>query len=135
MLEVGAAATTPYPYLTGDSTATGYARYSPLHPYDASGVLPLPWFPVTAPAVNRTLPWSWQYDRQVAQAQRVSVAQGRYVCANSGKCTAPGVCECAAGWSGFDCRTPICGQGYYDPAQTSFTVSSSSVFSGSVIGA
>lgn len=39
-----------------------------------------------------------------------NVTEGRYVCANGGNCTSPGVCECAAGWSGFDCRTPICSQ-------------------------
>lgn len=47
---------------------------------------------------------------KVALAEYYNVTEGRYVCANSGNCTSPGVCECAAGWSGFDCRTPICSQ-------------------------
>ncbi|KAH8078539.1 calcium ion binding protein [Aureococcus anophagefferens] len=51
---------------------------------------------------------------------RVNVTQGVYACANGGNCTAPDVCRCAEGWSGFDCRTPICDQGYYAEDQASF---------------
>ena len=40
-----------------------------------------------------------------------------YICANGGNCTAPDTCRCAHGWAGFDCRTPICGQGYYEPPE------------------
>ena len=47
---------------------------------------------------------------KVALVEFYNVTEGRYVCANGGNCTSPGVCECAAGWSGFDCRTPICSQ-------------------------
>lgn len=47
---------------------------------------------------------------KVAMVEYHNVTEGRYVCANGGNCTSPGVCECAAGWSGFDCRTPICSQ-------------------------
>lgn len=57
LLETGPASITPYPYLTGNGTSTPYARYSPLHPYGANGTSPLPWFPVTGIATNRTLPW------------------------------------------------------------------------------
>ncbi|KAG3069960.1 hypothetical protein PC122_g16351 [Phytophthora cactorum] len=32
----------------------------------------------------------------------------------------PDVCECASGWSGFDCRTPVCSQGYYSPNQATY---------------
>ena len=45
---------------------------------------------------------------------------GVYVCANGGNCSAPDTCRCAAGWAGFDCRTPICDQGYYVPLQERF---------------
>lgn len=48
--------------------------------------------------------------QKVALVEYHNVTEGRYVCANGGNCTHPGVCECAAGWSGFDCRTPICSQ-------------------------
>jgi hypothetical protein len=34
--------------------------------------------------------------------------EGCYRCANSGNCTAPDQCQCAEGWTGFDCRTPVC---------------------------
>lgn len=47
---------------------------------------------------------------KVALVEYHNMTEGRYVCANDGNCTSPGVCECAAGWSGFDCRTPICSQ-------------------------
>ena len=46
-----------------------------------------------------------------------NVTQGVYICANGGNCTAPDTCRCAHGWAGFDCRTPICGQGYYEPPE------------------
>ena len=29
-------------------------------------------------------------------------------CFNNGTCVAPDTCQCAEGWSGFDCTTPIC---------------------------
>ena len=31
----------------------------------------------------------------------------------TGNCTSPDVCECAPGWIGFDCRTPVCDNSYY----------------------
>ena len=34
--------------------------------------------------------------------------EGCYRCANGGNCTAPDFCECADGWTGYDCRTPTC---------------------------
>jgi hypothetical protein len=34
--------------------------------------------------------------------------QGCYRCANGGNCTAPDVCKCAPGWTGYDCKTPVC---------------------------
>ena len=34
--------------------------------------------------------------------------EGCYRCANGGNCTAPDVCTCAPGWTGYDCRTPKC---------------------------
>ena len=34
--------------------------------------------------------------------------EGCFRCANGGLCTAPDYCECADGWTGFDCKTPKC---------------------------
>ena len=34
--------------------------------------------------------------------------EGCYRCANGGVCVAPDVCQCAEGWSGYDCKTPVC---------------------------
>lgn len=50
----------------------------------------------------------------IAIAQLYNVSQGRYVCANGGKCVAPDTCSCAKGWIGFDCRAPVCEQGFYE---------------------
>ena len=52
---------------------------------------------------------------QVAHVQWHSVSQGVYVCANGGECSEPDVCICKDGWIGYDCRTPVCKQGYYEP--------------------
>jgi len=34
--------------------------------------------------------------------------EGCYRCANGGICVAPDLCQCDEGWSGYDCRTPVC---------------------------
>uniref|UniRef100_A0A7S2AR06 EGF-like domain-containing protein n=1 Tax=Octactis speculum TaxID=3111310 RepID=A0A7S2AR06_9STRA len=34
--------------------------------------------------------------------------EGCYRCANGGYCTAPDTCTCAEGWTGYDCKTPVC---------------------------
>ena len=34
--------------------------------------------------------------------------EGCYRCANGGICVSPDVCQCADGWSGYECRTPVC---------------------------
>ena len=34
--------------------------------------------------------------------------EGCYRCANNGICIAPDTCRCGEGWSGFDCRNPVC---------------------------
>ena len=66
-----------------------------------------------------THPWSSPSpavpDRAIARVAYGAITQGVYVCANGGNCTAPDTCECARGWAGFDCRTPVCEQGYWFP--------------------
>ena len=34
--------------------------------------------------------------------------EGCYRCANGGLCTSPDRCLCADGWTGYDCKTPVC---------------------------
>ncbi len=34
--------------------------------------------------------------------------EGCFRCANGGMCIAPDQCQCSDGWSGYDCKTPIC---------------------------
>lgn len=34
--------------------------------------------------------------------------EGCFRCSNGGNCTAPDICSCADGWTGYDCRTPVC---------------------------
>ncbi|CAM9450628.1 unnamed protein product [Ascophyllum nodosum] len=120
MIELEKDVVSPFSYLRADNGSTAFARYSPSHPYEWSASPPNPWSAYNDIAPGKTGPFLWSEDRQVALVEYHNVTEGRYKCANGGNCTSPGVCECAAGWSGFDCRTPICSQGYYDPTQTRF---------------
>jgi sugar lactone lactonase YvrE len=55
-------------------------------------------------------------DRQVVLVERRAMVQGPYSCANGGFCTQPGQCLCKKDmWTGFDCRIPVCTQGYFEP--------------------
>lgn len=108
----------PYTLILDDGTTTGYVRYSPKNPYQSNSKNP--WRGYTTPENNRTGPWTYVADRQIAQVDWLNVSQGVYVCANNGNCTAPDVCQCAKGWIGFDCRTPICTQGYYNASQQDY---------------
>ncbi|KAG5183802.1 hypothetical protein JKP88DRAFT_257596 [Tribonema minus] len=120
MLELSADAISPFPYLQGANASTPYMRYSALSPYNASDAPGAPWCPPPAGAANATAPWGGAPDRQVALVTRLDAAEGMYVCANGGACVAPDVCACARGWAGFDCRVPVCGDGYYVAAQDAF---------------
>lgn len=108
----------PYELLYADNSTTGNRRYAPNVPYTSNDLNP--WRGYTTPTEGHTGPWTYSPDRQIAYVQWVNVTQGVYVCANGGNCTAPDVCECADGWMGFDCRTPICNQGYHFPEQTHY---------------
>jgi hypothetical protein len=98
---------TRYPYRLQDETGgvSPYARLSPLSQYGWGPRGAHPWS-APGPAAN---------DRQVALVTFARVPQGVYVCAHGGSCTAPDYCVCAPGWGGFDCRTPVCAQGFYYP--------------------
>jgi hypothetical protein len=123
MLELYKAALTPFTYLQGSNNTTPYARYASA-PYSVAAAGPVAWSPPPSGPVNgRTPPWGGLPDRQIALVERVLSAEGVYVCANGGACVAPDVCACAAGWIGFDCRVPVCDDGYYVPGQPDFVVS------------
>ena len=60
-------------------------------------------------------------DRVVVYVELREIVQGVYGCSNGGSCVEPGKCSCAKDkngkdeWVGFDCRIPVCSQGYYEP--------------------
>jgi len=121
-IEIRKDAYTQYAYALEINGSTAHARYTPITPYgwNATGH---PWRAFSGPmdgGPSRTRPWNRAVDRQVAAVEWHNVTQGAYVCANGGNCTAPDVCRCASGWIGFDCRTPVCSQGYYNENQESF---------------
>jgi DNA-binding beta-propeller fold protein YncE len=102
LMEVSSQSITPFSYLVGEDTdeITPPARHSPLQPYDTG--------------IGDTA------DRQVARVEIIEAERGSYKCANGGVCSSPDVCSCAEGWAGFDCRTPICTQGYWTPDQETY---------------
>jgi len=122
-IELALGAITPFPYeMESSSTSlTGLWRRTPSTPYG--------WNAAFVPGPDDALSSDWESklnnwrapdatamsDRMVAHVKEMFVTQGRYVCANGGACSAPNVCVCASGWSGFDCRTPVCENGYYVP--------------------
>ena len=108
----------PYQLIYADNTTTGHLRYSPISPYESNPSNA--WRGYFEPTQGHTGPWTYRPDRQVANVNWLNVTQGLYVCANGGQCVAPDVCTCAPGWIGFDCRTPVCNQGYYFPEQEDY---------------
>lgn len=108
----------PFQLLYSDNSTTPFSRYSPNVPYTNN--LTNAWGGYQEPTAGHTGPWRYINDRQIPYVTYVNYSQGRYVCANDGVCTAPDICSCAKGWSGFDCRTPICEQGYYHPDQPKY---------------
>ncbi|KAJ1436904.1 hypothetical protein B484DRAFT_416698 [Ochromonadaceae sp. CCMP2298] len=108
----------PYQLLRSDDSTTGDVRYSEISPYTSNPANI--WKGYFVPTKGHTGPWTYSPDRQVANVNWLNITQGRYVCANGGSCTAPDTCACAAGWIGFDCRTPVCTQGYYKADQEDY---------------
>ena len=92
----------PFQFLNGAGEVTPHWRFPPSTPYpwDGGNV----W---SSPSTSTS-------DRLVALVELRSVVQGKFVCANGGACTSPDTCHCTENsWMGFDCRIPICGQGYH----------------------
>ena len=108
----------PYQLLRSDGTTTGFPRFSPNTPYTSDDRNP--WRGFVNFTANHTGPWTYIPDRQVPNVNWLNVSQGVYVCANGGSCLTPGVCACASGWIGFDCRTPVCDQGYFNQNQSDY---------------
>ena len=117
-VRIGARTYFPYESASRDGALTPLWRYPPATPYG--------WDAPFAPGPDTLANWTdgqrgWRApgnassDRTVAWARWALVQQGAYVCANGGNCTAPNTCSCGPGWIGFDCRTPVCAQGYYEP--------------------
>ena len=127
MIELRNDAITMFQYIRAfDNSTTSHHRYSPIEPYEWLSEKKLPWNALKKPKEGFTQPWNFQHDRQVALVQLYNVTQGKYVCANKGKCLEPDTCICSDGWIGFDCRTPVCNQGYYEGEQKSFVLSENS---------
>jgi len=122
VVELRPSAVSHFGLARADNSTTFPARYSPMSPYNWRAV-GKKWRANSGPldgGSGKTRPWNRKADRQVAFVEWVNVSQGLYVCANGGACSEPDVCTCASGWVGFDCRTPVCDQGSYDPQQSHF---------------
>ena len=48
------------------------------------------------------------YDPKCSNNPFAAGGEGCYRCQNDGLCVAPDICQCADGWTGFDCKTPVC---------------------------
>lgn len=106
-----------------DNTTTPYMRYSIPTPHNGTSKLKQDWNTKVLGENGFTSPWTFSLDRQVALVELMNITQGRYACANNGRCINPDTCSCPKGWMGFDCRVPICEQGYYEKEQTEFVTS------------
>jgi hypothetical protein len=118
LLELGEDALAPFQYLSERNATSAFYRFSPVKPYGWDTTAP--WRGISKAEVGFSPPFPLASDRQVALVERRRVVQGVYACAHGGSCVAPDVCECAPGWAGFDCRTPVCSQGYYSPHQATY---------------
>lgn len=121
MMELSEDVLSPFQYIQAwDSNYTDHFRYSPKTAYGWISEERLPWNAYMSPEDGVTQPWIFSEDRQVALVEFHNVSEGFYACANGGHCVAPDKCACSNGWIGFDCRVPVCEQGYYEPSQDTF---------------
>ncbi len=125
MIELKKDALSPYQYFDSfdNKLTTTYQRYTDITPNHYFSKIPELWNAQTKPHKDYTKPWSFVEDRQVAFVESRLVRQGSYKCANNGECIAPDTCACSKGWIGFDCRVPVCEQGYFETDQASFVES------------
>jgi hypothetical protein len=99
---------------------SGLTSFQKLDSY--SRLTPHQRFPAVRPFTDEGMnewssPLQSEPDRQVVLVERRLMAQGPYACANGGFCSAPNTCLCPKDmWTGFDCRIPVCNQGYFEPA-------------------
>jgi hypothetical protein len=118
LIELRADIVSPFQYIKSfDNNTTSFQRYTDITPNDWFSEQPQDWNALVEPHHNHTSPWTFKLDRQVALVELRNVIQGSYKCANQGKCVGPDTCACPDGWIGFDCRTPVCTQGYFEPNQ------------------
>jgi len=110
------------PIRSWDDTIEPPRRYSSPLPYGYPSNDHQDWREVQRSSYNLTQESYSSFDRQLVLVEYRSIVQGVYACANGGKCVAPDVCSCARGFIGFDCRTPVCEQGFYDPMQLRMTM-------------
>ena len=121
LIELSPRALTWFQYVHAlNNSYTQHMRYSPPTPFRGTSIIKEMWNPVFEFEEGFTSPWSYSVDRVVALVQLSNVTQGRYTCANNGTCIAPDTCACAKGWMGFDCRVPICEQGFFEKEQHVF---------------
>ncbi|KAF4033201.1 LCCL domain-containing protein [Phytophthora infestans] len=118
LIELSDDALTHFQYLSELNETSDFYRFAPVQPYGWDTAAP--WRGISKPEEGFSPPFLLTSDRQVALVERRSIVQGVYVCAHGGSCVAPDVCECVSGWAGFDCRTPVCSQGYFSPSQVTY---------------
>jgi len=116
-MELRSDAITWYQYLSENDSLSPHARYSNVSVFNDNPSRE--WSPMFGKILNSEQQAELS-DRQLALVQMVKVIQGKYTCANGGLCIAPDTCSCQNGWIGFDCRTPVCDQGYYRAGQRLF---------------
>jgi hypothetical protein len=120
-MEIRPDALTGYSYLSSwTNHSSPHRRYSLTSPYDWISEKRQPWNARVDVEDGFTSPWTFEIDRQIGLVSLYNITQGSYHCANGGICVAPDTCTCPLGWIGFDCRVPVCSQGFHESNQDQF---------------